>query len=325
MRRREVVALLCAAAWPHPAPAEEPGRTRRMAVLLNLEEDDPESRSRIAVLREALRELGRTEQDTLRIEFRWSAGKPERAGAIARELAALKPEVILVEGGTAISALLRETHSIPIVFLTAADPVGEIVSSIARPGGNATGFTRYESSMGAKWLELLKEAAPGIRRAMILVSDNLVAAGQLPMIETAGRSLNVELAFPHVRDARDIERAIEARTGAPDLGLVVLPSTVAVINRDLIVALAERHRLPAVYFNRAFVGSGGLMSYSTANEDLYRRAASYVDRILRGEKPSDLPVQAPTKFELVLNLKTARALGLAIPPTLLARADEVIE
>jgi putative ABC transport system substrate-binding protein len=328
MRRRDFITLLgTAVAWPVAARAQQREQMRRIGVLMNLGSDDAEGQARNAAFLQGLQELGWTVGRNVRIEYRWGAGDAELFRRHASELVALAPDVILASGGAVLPSLLQATRTVPIVFTGTPDPVGAgFVESLARPGGNATGFTPWEYGIGAKWLELLKEIAPGTTRAAV-VRDPAIATGvgMWGAIQTAAPSLGVELRPLGVRDAGEIERAITAFAGSPNGGLIVTGSTLASVHRDLITMLAARHRLPAIYFFRYFVTGGGLISYGADSIDPYRRAAGYVDRILKGEKPADLPVQAPTKYELVINLKTARALGLEVPPTLLARADEVIE
>jgi len=329
MKRREFIALLggAAAAWPLTARAQQGERMRRIGVLMNLGSDDAEGQARNAAFLQGLQELGWTVGRNVRIEYRWGAGDAELFRRHASELVALAPDVILASGGAVVPSLLQATRTVPIVFTGTPDPVGAgFVESLARPGGNATGFTPWEYGIGAKWLELLKEIAPGTTRAAV-IRDPAIATGvgMWGAIQTAAPSLGVELRPLGVRDAGEIERAITAFAGSPNGGLIVTGSTLASVHRDLITMLAARHRLPAIYFFRYFITGGGLISYGADSIDPYRRAAGYVDRILKGEKPADLPVQAPTKYELVINLKTAKALGLEVPPTLLARADEVIE
>jgi putative ABC transport system substrate-binding protein len=263
----------------------------------------------------------------VRIDYRWSAGDDERVRKYAAELVALAPDVILATGSATVGALLQATRTIPIVFPIAVDPVGAgFVESLARPGGNATGFLLFEYGISGKWLELLKEIAPKLKRVAILRDPSIAAgSGQLGAIQSVAPSLGVELSPFGVRDGGEIERAIAAFARVPNSGLIVTGTPLATVHRDLIITLAVRHKLPAVYYDRLFVSAGGLISYGPDILDQYRRAAAYVDRILKGEKPADLPVQAPTKYELVINLKTAKTLGLDIPTTVLARADEVIE
>jgi putative ABC transport system substrate-binding protein len=327
MMRRDFVALLggAAVAWPLGARAQG-DRTRRIGVLMSTAEDDPESKARIVAFQQGLQEWGWTLGRNLRIETRWATADNIRRHAA--ELATLAPDVLLAGTGTAtVAPLLEATRTVPIVFVTVIDPVGAgFVASLARPGGNATGFTNYEYSMSGKWLELLKEVAPGVTRAAVLRDPAVTAGiGQFGAIQTAAPSLGVELSPVDVRDAHEIERAVTAFARGLNGGLIVTASTSGIAHRELIITLAARHKLPAVYSSRLFVTAGGLISYAPDSIDPHRRAAGYVDRILKGEKPADLPVQAPTKYELVINLKTAKALGLDMPPSLLARADEVIE
>jgi putative ABC transport system substrate-binding protein len=329
MRRREFITLLAgaAAAWPLAARAQPRERMRRIGVLMTLAADDPEGQARLTAFVQGLQELGWTDGRNVQIDYRWPAGDAERIRRYAAELAALAPDIILAGGGAVVPSLLQATRAIPIVFTQTPDPVGAgFVESLARPGGNVTGFMLYEYGIGAKWLELLKEIAPHVTRAAV-IRDAAIASGigQWGAIQTAAPSFGVELRPVDVRDASEIERAIAAFARSPNGGLIVAASTLAVVHRDLIVTLAARHKLPAVYPSRFFVRSGGLIFYGPDSVEPHRRAAGYVDRILKGEKPADLPVQAPTKYELVINLKTAKALGLEVPTTVLARADEVIE
>jgi len=328
MRRRELITLLGgAAAWPLATRAQQPEQMRRIGVLMNFAADDPEAQSRNAAFLQGLSELGWTVGRNLRIDYRWGAGDPDRYRQYAAELLALAPDVILAISSAALASLLQATRTVPIVFTTVADPVGAgYVDSLARPGGNATGFVLWEYSIAAKWLELLKEIAPQVTRAVVFRQSALAAGpGQFGVIQAAAPSLGVDLRVADVRDAREIERAVTTFAQGSNGGLIVTGSPGALSHRTLIVALAARHRLPAVYPTRVFPVDGGLISYGPDSVDQLRRAASYVDRILRGETPSELPVQAPVKYELVLNLKTAKMLGLDVPPSLLARADEVIE
>jgi len=301
---------------------------RRIGVLMSAVEGDPTGLEYITAFAQALAELGWSVGHNVRIEYRWGAGDLDRFRRYAAELVALSPDVVLASAGSIVGALQQASRTVPIVFVTTIDPVGGgWVESLSRPGTNATGFASFEFSMSGKWLELLKEIAPGVKRVAV-IRDPLVPAGSggLAAIQTVAPSLGVELTPVGVRDAGEIERAIAAFARGSNGGLILVGPTSSVQpHRDLIVALAARHRLPAVYANRLFVTGGGLISYAPDSIDQYRRAAGYVDRILKGEKPADLPVQAPTKFELVINLKTAKALGLDIPTTVLARADEVIE
>jgi ABC-type uncharacterized transport system substrate-binding protein len=315
-----------AAAWPLAARAQQGERIRRIGVLMYLPADDPEGQARFAALVQALTQLGWTEGRNLRIDTRWANADDIRSHAM--ELAALAPDVLVAGTGTATAApLLEATRTVPIVFVSVIDPVGAgFVASLAQPGGNATGFTIFEYSMSGKWLEVLKEIAPRVTRAAVL-RDPAVASGigQFGAVQIVAPSLGVQVTPVDVRDAGEIERALTAFARGLNGGLIVTGTALAFVHRDLIISLANRHRLPAVYWHRRFVASGGLISYGPDTIDPFRRAAGYVDRILKGEKPADLPVQAPTKYELVMNLKTAKALDLEVPTTLLARADEVIE
>jgi putative tryptophan/tyrosine transport system substrate-binding protein len=328
IRRREFMALLgSAAAWPIAARAQQPDRVRRIGVLMPLAEDDPVGQARVAAFLQGLRGSGWINRGNVQIDYRWSTGDDERIRRDSAELVALAPDVVLATGSATVGALLRLTRAIPIVFPIVVDPVGAgFVESLARPGGNATGFILFEYGLSGKWIELLKEIAPRVTRAAILRDTTIAAgSGQLGAIQSVAPSLGVELNPLGVRDGGEIERAIVSFARAPNSGLIVTGSPLALIHRDLIVALAAQHKLPAVYYDRLFISAGGLISYGPDILNQYRRAAGYVDRILRGEKPADLPVQAPVKYELVLNLKTAKTLGLDLPPALLARADEVIE
>ena len=330
MKRREFITLLggAAAAWPLAARAQQAradaahrrAHGRRAA-------DDPDAQASIAAFLQGLQQLGWTDGRNVRIDYRWGAGDADNIRKYAAELAALAPDVILATGTAAMAPLLQATRTVPIVFVNVADPVGAgFVDSLARPGGNATGFMQFEYSLSGKWLELLKQIAPGVTRAAVLRDPAITAGiGQFAVIQSVAPSVGVEVSPVNVRDAGEIERAVAAFARSSNGGLIVTASALAVVHRDLIIALAARHKLPAVYYRRYFVTGGGLISYGPDLVDQYRRAAGYVDRILKGEKPADLPVQAPTKYELVINLKTAKALGLDVPPTLLARADEVIE
>jgi putative tryptophan/tyrosine transport system substrate-binding protein len=329
MQRREFITLLggAAAAWPLTARAQQGERMRRIGVLMPIAADDPEGQTRIAAFQQGLQQLGWTDGRNVRIETRWSRGNADDIRKYAAELATLSPDVILATGSNTMGPLLQATRAVPIVFVTVPDPVGAgFVDSLARPGGNATGFTAFEYGLSGKWLELLKEIAPGVTRAAVIRDPAITAGiGQFAAIQSMAPSIGVEVNPVNVRDAGEIERAVTAFARAPNSGLIVTGSALAVAHRDLIVMLAARHKLPAVYWDRLLVNAGGLISYGPNITDQYRRAAAYVDRILKGEKPSDMPVQAPTKYELVINLKTAKALGLTLPPSLLARADEVIE
>jgi putative ABC transport system substrate-binding protein len=329
MRRREIITLIggAAAVWPLAARAQQRERMRRIGVLVNLAADDPQHQARNAAFLQGLQQLGWTVGRNVQIDYRWAAGKAEDTRRYAAELAALAPDVILATGTAAVGPLLQATQTVPIVFVQVSDPVGAgYVASLARPGGNATGFAQYDYSLSAKWLELLKQVAPGVTRAAV-VRDPAIAAGigQLAAIQAVAPSLGVEVIPLNVRDAPEIERAVAVFSRSANGGLIVTGSPLAFVHRDRIVTLAARHKLPAVYWDRAPVASGGLISYGPDIIDNYRLAAGYVERILKGENPADLPVQAPTKYDLVINLKTAKALGLTLPPTVLARADEVIE
>jgi putative ABC transport system substrate-binding protein len=326
MRRREVIAGLAGAAVasPRSASAQQGERVRRIGVLMNLASDDPEAQVRIAAFRQELQQLGWTDGRDLRIDYRW-AGDASRFHGYAEELLALAPDVILASATPSVQALRQVSRTVPIVFANVGDPVAMgFVDSLARPGGNTTGFTPYEFGFAAKWLELLKEIAPRVTRVAVL-RDLTIGPAHFTAIQAVAPSFGVELSTVGVQDVGEIERTVATFARSSNAGLIVTPSTSALIHRDLITLLAARHRLPAVYGFRYFVTAGGLISYAPSTIDMYRRAAGYVDRILKGQKPADLPVQAPTKYELVVNLKTARALDLTIPPSLLARADEVIE
>jgi putative ABC transport system substrate-binding protein len=329
LKRRHFITLLggAAAAWPLAARAQQRQRLRRIGVLVNQAADDPVTQSRNAAFLQGLSELGWTIGRNAQIDYRWAAGDSERIRRDAAELAALGPDVILATGGFGVGPLQQATHTVPIVFVNVTDPVGAgFVENLARPGGNATGFIMFEYGISGKWLELLKEIAPHVTRVAVLRDPALASGGgQLGAIQAAAPSFGVELNPLGVHDAGAIERAVTTFARVPNGGLIVTASAPVVVHRELIITLAARHRLPAVYFERFFVTGGGLISYGPDSIDQYRRAAGYVDRILKGEKPADLPVQNPTKYELVINLKTAKALGLDIPATVLARADEVIE
>ena len=329
MKRREFITLIggAAAAWPLAARAQQSEQKRRVGVLMGLAAEDTEARDRIAAFEQGLQQLGWTNGGNLQIDYRRGAGATDLTRRYADELVALAPDVILASGGTVVGPLLQATRTVPIVFTQTPDPVAAgFVASLARPGGNATGFTTSEYGVSGKWLELLKEIAPGVTRAAVLRDPTIPSGiGQFASLQSAAPSFGVELSPVNVRDASEIEHDVTAFARGSNGGLIVTSSGLAAVHRQLIITLAARHRLPAIYSYSYFATSGGLISYGPDPIDQYRRAAGYVDRILRGEKPADLPVQAPTKYELAINLKTAKALGLTVPPTLLARADEVIE
>src|SRR5262245_25384010 len=329
MKRRAFITLLggAAAAWPLAVRAQQTDRVRRIAMLMPLAADDPESQARMAAFLQGLQQLGWTVGRNVQIDIRWTGAGEAAIRKHAGELAALAPDVIFGNGSPALGPLLQATRTVPIVFAVVPDPVGAgFVDSLARPGGNAAGFITFEYGIATKWLELLKEVAPRTRRVAVLRDPTLAAgAGQFGAIQALAPSLGVELRPIDVRNAVEIERAIAAFAQTADGGLIPTTSAAAIAHADLIVALAARHKQPAVYFIRRFVNLGGLLCYGPDVFDQFRQAAGYVDRILRGEKPADLPVQAPTKYELIVNLNAAKALGLEVPPGLLARADEVIE
>ena len=330
IRRREFVFTLggAAAAWPVAARAQQAERVRRIGLLINLAADDPESQARRAAFQQGLQQLGWTDGRNVRIIARWGAGDADQIRSSAADLVAIAPDVILATSSPALAASQHATRTVPIVFTSVVDPVGGgFVDSLARPGGNTTGFTLFEYALSEKWLELLKQIAPGVTRAVVLrdAATARTAAGQSAAIQAVAPSLGVELSPAVVRDTHEIERAVRTFAAGSNKGLVVTGSPLTAIHRDLIVALAAQHRLPAVYPFRYFITRGGLISYGPDTIEPYRRAAGYVDRILRGEKPASLPVHAPAKYDLVINLKTAKSLDLRVPPTLLARADEVIE
>jgi putative ABC transport system substrate-binding protein len=329
LRRRNFITLLGGAAvgWPFAARAQQADPVRRIGVLIGLLESDQEGQARLAAFRSGLEEFGWSDGRNIQIDYRWAGADPTRLQASAAQLVALKPEVIFAASGTPLAALHRETLDIPIVFTNASDPVSDgFVASWARPGGNITGFPMFEYSTIIKWLELLKQFAPQVTRAAIVYDPSQPSSvGLVREIEPAAVSLGVQLFPTAVRDAKQIEQSIKSFATEPNGSLIVLPSTVATVHRQAIIKLAALYSLPALYPYRLFVAEGGMASYAPHLLELYRRAASYVDRILKGEKAADLPIQTPDKYELVINLQTAKALGLEIPPTLLARADEVIE
>jgi putative ABC transport system substrate-binding protein len=330
MRRREFITLLGGAVtWPLIARAQQPERMRRLGLLMGYAENDPLSQPWIAAFLKGLSELGWSDNRNLHIDYRWASADVDRFKQFAKELVALKPDVILAHSTPVTAALQRETTDIPIVFVIVSDPVGAgFVASLARPGGNITGFINFEDSMGGKWLELLKEVAPAVKRAAIMFNPDTAPGGGgyfLHSFEAAGTALGVKPIVAPVRSPSEIEKVIGDLAREPDGGLVLMPDIFLNINRKQVMTLAERHRLPAVYWQGAYAKEGGLLGYGPDYRDLWPRSASYVDRILKGEKPSNLPVQVPTKFELVINLKTAKALGLEVPLFMQQRADEIIE
>jgi putative ABC transport system substrate-binding protein len=328
MRRRAfILALGGAAAWPLMAHAQQSERMRRIGVLANAVANDPEDQARNAAFQQELQKLGWADGRNVRIDSRLTAGNPDDIRKFAAELVSLAPDVILVTGTAAVAPLLQATRTVPVVFVNVADPVGAgFVDSLSRPGGNATGFIQFEYSLSGKWLELLKQIAPGVTRAAVLRDPAITAGiGQFAVIQSVAPSIGMEVSPVNVRDAAEIERAVAAFARSSNGGLIVTASALSAVHRNLIILLAARHKLPAVYYRRGFVTGGGLISYGYDDVDQYRRAAGYIDRILKGEKPADLPVQTPNRYELVINLKTAKALGLDVPATVLARADEVIE
>jgi putative ABC transport system substrate-binding protein len=329
MRRREFIAGIAgsAAGWPLAARAQKPEGMRRIGALFSQVATDPEGQARAAALRQGLAELGWIEGHNILIDYRWAGGSVSRQQPLAAELVGLNPEVVFASATSALVALKQATSTVPIVFAQVTDPVGAgFVQSLARPGGNITGFTQHEFTMGVKWLELLKQIAPQVKRVAIIFDPaNPANDGYLREIEAAAQTFGVGLTRLPVRDKADIVQAIDGFAAEPQGGLILLPGPVGAVNRDVIIAGANRHRLPSVFAFRYHVVSGGLASYGVDNIELFRRAAWYVDRILKGAKPAELPVQNATKFQLVINLKTANALGLEIPLALLARTDEVIE
>ena len=328
MRRRDFITLLGGAAtWPLAARAQQPERMRRIGVLMHLSADDPEGQSRLAAFLQGLQEAGWAVGRNVNIDVRWAAGEPDRYSRYAEEIVALMPDVIVTSASHSIRAMQQATRTVPIVFVLVPDAVGTgIVDSLSRPGGNATGFTSTEFGMSVKWLELLKEISPKVTRVAVLRdAADPTSTGQFGAVKGAAPSFRVEISAIGVGSVEEIERGITAFAREPNGGMIVLAVPTTVIHRNLIIKLAAQHRLPAVYNSRYWAAEGGLVSYGADVLDQYRRTAGYVDRVLRGAKPADLPVQAPTKFELVINLKTAKALGLDVPPMLHARADEVIE
>jgi putative tryptophan/tyrosine transport system substrate-binding protein len=330
MRRREFITLLggAAAMWPLAARAQQPERMKRVGVLMGLAEDDPDAKARLSGLQQALERLGWFDGRNVRIDYRYAPAGTQ-AQVLAKELIALQPDVVLSQSSPATSALQRETQTIPIVFVGVADPIGSgFVASLAQPGGNITGFLLFEASITGKWLAMLRDIAPSVARVALVINPKTAVYYEyyLRAARTAASSLGIELVLVSIENApANIERAFEAFARTPNGGLILPPDTNTDVHRDLIIRLAARHRLPAVYSGRLFVTTGGLMCYGTDRVDQFRTAAVYIDRILRGAKPADLPVQVPTKYETVINLKTAKALGLTVPPALIVAADEVIE
>ncbi|SRR6266508_2709779 len=331
VRRRQFITLIGGAtvAWPLAAYAQQPGRVRQIGVLMGVTERDPDARPRIAAFEQALQDLGWINTRNIRIDYRWPTGDMDRMQKVAKDLVESGPDIVVATGTAWVAALLRETSTIPIVFVLVSDPVENgFVASLSQPGGNVTGFSNLVGSIGGKWVETLRDLAPRLKRAAMLFNPGTTTGRGsffLRSFEGAARSFGLTPIAAPVRSAADIDAAISALGHEPDSGLVVMTDQFLTIHRELIVTLAAQNRVPAIYPFRYFVADGGLMSYGVSAVDLYRRSAAYVDRILRGQKPSELPVQAPTTFELVINLKTAKALGLEVPPILLAVADEVIE
>jgi putative ABC transport system substrate-binding protein len=327
IRRREFITLLGgSAAWPLAARAQRSDRVRRIGVLMGPDENDPEGKLRYSAFTQALADLGWTDGRNVRIDLRWGGGDANRMRARAQELVGLQPDIIVTNSTPATIAVQRGTRAIPIVFVSVADPVASgIVPGLNQPGGNITGFANYEASLGGKWLELLSEIAPGLKRAAIMFNPDTHSPVHMPSLETAARSLKVEPIITPVHSDVEIETAIIALGREPGGGLVAMPDVFTTVHRAPIISAAARSKVPAVYSVSEAARDGGLLSYGPERVDIFRRAAIYVDRILRGEKPGDLPVQFPTKFEMVLNLKTAKALGLAVPPSILLRATEVVE
>ena len=332
MRRREFIvyagsAVAAPQIWPLATRAQQSERVRRIGVLLQAVKSDPESQIRIKAFVKGLEQFGWTEGRNLQLDYRWAGGNSDDIRKHAADLVALAPDVLVAAGSATVGALQQSTRTVPIVFATVGDPVGAgFVESLARPGGNITGFAIFEYAIGAKWLELLREISPRTTRVAVLRDPSVATGpGQFGAIQTAAPSLRMEISPVNMRDASELGRALTAFAQSPNGGLIVSGTPLAQLHRNLIITLAARHKLPAVYFERFFVVDGGLISYGADFVDQYRRAGGYVHRILNGEKPADLPVQAPTKYELVINLKTAKALGLTVPPSLLARADAIVE
>ena len=329
MHRREFITLVggAAAVWPFAARAQQDGRARHIGVILPAASDDAEFQTWMGAFLQALAQLGWTIGRNIRIDTRWATANAAKIRLEAQELAALAPDVILTAGTSTAGPMLQATRTVPIVFATVVDPVGAgFIDSLARPGGNATGFLLYEYSLGGKWLELLKQIVPTVKRAGVLRDAATPSGtGQFAAIQAVAPSLNLEVAPINMRDAGELERDIATFARAANGGLILTGSNLSILHHDLIIALAARHKLPTIYYEQFYVAAGGLISYGSDRIELYRQAAGYVDRILRGENPANLPVQAPTKFELVINLKTAKALGLTVPPALLATATETIQ
>lgn len=332
MRRREFIvyagsAVAAPQIWPLATRAQQSERVRRIGVLLQAVKSDPESQIRIKAFVKGLEQFGWTEGRNLQLDYRWAGGNSDDIRKHAADLVALAPDVLVAAGSATVGALQQSTRTVPIVFATVGDPVGAgFVESLARPGGNITGFAIFEYAIGAKWLELLREISPRTTRVAVLRDPSVATGpGQFGAIQTAAPSLTMEISPVNMRDASELGRALTAFAQSPNGGLIVSGTPLAQLHRNLIITLAARHKLPAVYFERFFVVDGGLISYGADFVDQYRRAGGYVHRILNGEKPADLPVQAPTKYELVINLKTAKALDLTVPPSLLARADAIVE
>jgi putative tryptophan/tyrosine transport system substrate-binding protein len=330
MRRRNFIARLASTAivWPIAVRAQQPDRMRLVGVLMALAESDQAGQTQVTAFRGGLAKLGRTEGSNLRIELRWSAGDADRTRTLAKELVDLRPDVILSQSTVVTGALAGETRTIPIVFVNVADPIGSgFAASLSRPGGNLTGFTPDNSAQGGKWVELLKEVAPHTERVALLFNPATAVPLQffMPSIQAAASTFSVQASVAPVHAKDEIEGVIAAQARNPGGGFIVMPDTFSTANRELIITLAVRYGVPTIYYNRFFTELGGLISYGADFTEQFRQAPEYIDRILKGEKPADLPVQAPTKYELVINLKTAKALGLTVPPTVLSRADEVIE